>query len=328
LSSFPIERNKQAEGDKMDTLKKRSRLSTWMILAVKSAKLVKIVKLVKLLKFSKLIIMFSTMALSVFVYSFMMGPWFSFGFVLLLFLHEMGHIIAMNIKNIPTRAPVFIPMLGAVIFAPKFSDRETEAFVGYGGPLLGTIGSYVPLAFYFSIPTHPQIFLALSFTSLYLNLFNLIPIRPLDGGRVTQAVGSWFKYFGAGLLLLLPVIGRDAGMMLLWVLMLSEIKMNYNVRIGFGFICEIAMVILIFMGYGNYGASPIMTNVMNGVDILFATMLNIGYCAEAYKMDSTLPELPALSKNARVKWVVSYLALAIFIIIAMTLELPLLNMHK
>lgn len=138
--------NLRKEGGKVFKQKKESskRRGPWgllMALLLKSTKLVKVFKAIKLLKFTKVILTFATMVISAFVYSLRFGVWFGAGFVLLLFVHEMGHVFALRVKGHPWAAPIFIPMLGAVVFAPKFKDAEEEAFVGYGGPFVGGGGS-------------------------------------------------------------------------------------------------------------------------------------------------------------------------------------------
>jgi len=258
---------------------------------------------------------FGTMAVSAFVYSFLAGPWFAIGFVLLLFVHEMGHVIAMRIKGLPTKAPVFIPMLGAVIFAPPFNGRETEAFVGFGGPLAGTLGSVAVFALWLILPEHPQVLLAISFVSLYLNIFNLIPIRPLDGGRVTQAVGVWLKYLGAGILIIIPIVSKDAGMLLLWILILGEIRMTCKSRVRLGITCELIMITLIVLGCGE------PHKLSNIIDITVASMINFNYVV-AEDGDEPKNNLPQLSKLARLKWLSLYLGLGIFILCMMAIESP------
>jgi Zn-dependent protease len=153
--------------------------------------LAKMTKLVKLLKFGKIFLTFATMCLSAFIYSFSMGAWFSTGFVVLLFVHEMGHVIALRFKGLPASAPVFIPFIGAAIFSPSFKGKENESFVGIGGPLLGGVSCLVMFALWKTTPGHPNILLMLSYTATIINLFNLIPLRPLDGGRITQIIGPW-----------------------------------------------------------------------------------------------------------------------------------------
>ena len=117
------------------------------------------------------------------------GAPFAIGFVLLIFVHELGHALVLRRQGIPAGAPVFIPFLGAVI-AMKGMPRNAwvEALVGIGGPALGTAGAVVCLAMGWL--TGAPIWLALASTGFLLNLFNLLPISPLDGGRIGIASQS------------------------------------------------------------------------------------------------------------------------------------------
>lgn len=128
-----------------------------------------------------------TMLLSVFAYSFFFGWWYAVGFVLLILVHEMGHYIAARHRGLDVGAPTFIPFVGAWI---ELKDRphnaEVEAYVGMAGPLVGSIGA---LAVYFAGRTlDSDLLLALSYSGFFLNLFNLIPISPFDGGRITGVI--------------------------------------------------------------------------------------------------------------------------------------------
>ncbi len=118
----------------------KAKSSLGIVLLAMLAKSAKLLKLLKLLKVAKPFVLLVSMSISAIAYAFLLGPWLSILFVALLLVHEMGHVIAMKLKGYDTPTPVFIPFLGAAIFAPKFEDRDTEAFVGYGGPLLGTMG--------------------------------------------------------------------------------------------------------------------------------------------------------------------------------------------
>ena len=225
------------------------RLARYAVLLMKLAKLVKVFKALKFLKFAKPLLTFGTMGISTLVYSFYLGPWFAIGLVLMLFIHEMGHVWAMQVKGMPTPAPVFIPMLGAVIFAPPFKSREEEAFVGYGGPLVGSIAGLAMFGVWAIIPGRPEILLLISFIALYLNLFNLLPIRPLDGGRITQVTGSWFKHVGVGILLLFTAYTMQPMILLIWILVLSDFTMHPKLKAGIGLACEALMVALMAAGY-------------------------------------------------------------------------------
>lgn len=150
----------------------------WAAVTMKSAKLVSILKL---MKFTKIIVTASTLALSTVAYGWAFGPWFGVGLIAMLTIHEMGHVIALRWKGYPISLPVFIPFLGAVIFTKDHGDRETEAYIGYGGPLLGSIAAFLCMAA--GLLTGSSLLLLTAFLGVYLNLFNMLPIRPLDGGR-------------------------------------------------------------------------------------------------------------------------------------------------
>lgn len=147
-----------------------------------------------LLQVSKLGTLLS-MLVTVWVYATMWGLPFAAGFVLLIFVHEMGHAIAMRQQGIPAGAPVFIPFVGAVI-AMKGMPRNAwvEAVVGIGGPLLGTAGAVFCLVVGFA--TGSLFWFALASTGFLLNLFNMIPVSPLDGGRIVGVVSRWLWVVG------------------------------------------------------------------------------------------------------------------------------------
>ena len=138
-------------------------------------------------KLGKLFTTGGTMLLSVAAYSLIYGWRYAAGFVLLLFVHEMGHYLAARQRGLAVGAPTFIPFVGAWIELKDMPhDAETEAWVGLGGPLLGSLGA---LACYFAArETGSNLLLAISYAGFFLNLFNLIPLSPLDGGRITAVL--------------------------------------------------------------------------------------------------------------------------------------------
>jgi Zn-dependent protease len=146
-----------------------------------------------------------TMLLSIGAYALAWGWKFALGFVLLILVHECGHLVVARFFGLKVGAPVFIPFMGAVIAlkdAPK--DAWMEAWVGIGGPLLGTVGAGV-CELLFHITGHP-LFRALAFTGFFLNLFNLAPLGPLDGGRVVTALSPWLWLGGAAVMVALLAI--------------------------------------------------------------------------------------------------------------------------
>ncbi len=146
---------------------------------------------------------FGTMAISIFFYARIWGWQFGVGFVLLIFVHECGHLIAARVMGLKVGWPVFIPFMGALI-ALKEAPRNAwiEAVVGAGGPLLGGIGALAVGGLYFM--TGNQLFLVLGYTGLFLNVFNLVPIVPLDGGRIVSAISPWLWLIG--LVIIVPFL--------------------------------------------------------------------------------------------------------------------------
>jgi Zn-dependent protease len=147
----------------------------------------------------------ATMLVSVAAYSLIWGWKFAIGFVLLLLVHEMGHVIQLRREGIEASAPMFIPFLGAAIWAKSMGNNAVaEARVGLAGPILGSLGAaaLIPVAH----ATGNDLFTALAFTGFFLNLFNLLPVVPLDGGRAMAALSPWMWFVGfAGLVALMFV---------------------------------------------------------------------------------------------------------------------------
>jgi Zn-dependent protease len=144
----------------------------------------------------------ASMLVSIAAYQLIFGWLFSVGFVLLLLLHELGHVFQLRREGVKASAPMFIPFLGAVISAKSMGeDAGAEARVGLAGPILGSIATLVPLGIWLATGSH--FWQALAFIGFFLNLFNLLPILPLDGGRAMAALSPWVWLVGlAGLIAL------------------------------------------------------------------------------------------------------------------------------
>lgn len=145
-----------------------------------------------------------TMILSIGAYAMLWGVWFAVGFVVLIFIHECGHLLAARKCGLKVGAPVFIPFMGAII-ALKEAPRDAwiEAQVGIGGPMLGTLGA--ALCEMIHLATGNHMFRALAYTGFLLNLFNLAPVGFLDGGRIVTALSPWLWLVGFVIMLGLTV---------------------------------------------------------------------------------------------------------------------------
>ena len=150
----------------------------------------------------KLLTTAGTALVSVAAYSLFFGWTFAVGFVVLLFVHEMGHVIQLRREGIKASAPMFIPFLGAVVTAKSLGENAlAEARVGLAGPVLGTAGAAACLAI--AEATNSDFFRALAYIGFFLNLFNLLPVVPLDGGRAMAAMAPWMWFVGLGALVAL-----------------------------------------------------------------------------------------------------------------------------
>ena len=148
-----------------------------------------------------------TALISVGSYALLFNWEFGVGLVVLLFIHEMGHVLALKRYGVRATAPIFIPFMGAFIGMKQLpKDATMEAVVGLGGPVIGSLGALGAWVLY-SIYGHP-IFLVMTYIGIFLNLFNLLPILPLDGGRIVGVLSRWFWAVGAvglvGLLFFFP----------------------------------------------------------------------------------------------------------------------------
>jgi len=145
----------------------------------------------------KLLTTSGTALVSVAAYSLFWGWEFAAGFVVLLFLHEMGHVIALRREGIKATAPMFIPFMGAAIFSKSLGQNAlAEARVGLAGPILGSLAA-AAVAVVGGL-TGSSFLLALAYIGFLINLFNLLPVVPLDGGRAMAAMAPWMWFIGFG----------------------------------------------------------------------------------------------------------------------------------
>ena len=145
---------------------------------------------------------FVTMLLSLGVYAAAFGLPFAVGFIALLFVHEMGHALVLKQQGVRATAPLFIPFMGAFIGMKELpKNAYNEAKMALGGPVLGSLGALGCLVLWQT--TGSPLFLALTYIGCWLNLFNLVPVSPLDGGRAMAAISPYGWLLGLGILLLL-----------------------------------------------------------------------------------------------------------------------------
>ena len=177
----------------------------------------------------KLLTTAGTMLVSIAAYATIWGFQFAVGFVVLLLVHEMGHVIALRREGIKASAPMFIPFLGALISARSLGDNATaEARVGLAGPILGSLGAAACVVIWQA--TGNDLWRALAFTGFFLNLFNLLPVIPLDGGRAMAAMAPWMWGVGFVAMLVLAVLFPNPVILIIAVLAGFETYKRWKAR--------------------------------------------------------------------------------------------------
>src|ERR1700693_584334 len=132
---------------------------------------------------------------SVAAYSLWGGPWVAVGLVLMIFVHEMGHVVEIRRQGMAATAPIFIPFVGAAIFQRSHAQSPMrQAQIGIAGPIAGTIGATAALVLYGS--THWTVLLGWAYIGFLINLFNMIPFGMLDGGWILAPVSKWIQVAG------------------------------------------------------------------------------------------------------------------------------------
>jgi Zn-dependent protease len=166
---------------------------------------------------AKFLLSFGSLILSIGLWAQIFGFWFATGFVLLILVHELGHVIAIRAYGLQSSMPIFIPFFGAFVALKEMPpNSKATAVIALAGPLLGTVGALA--CYLIGLQTGVPIWYALASTAFFINLFNLIPIFPLDGGRVV--VASWSKIapmsIGERWLTVASLVGLAAFLLIMW----------------------------------------------------------------------------------------------------------------
>jgi Zn-dependent protease len=170
-----------------------------------------------------------TMLLSIGAYALLFPVWFAVGFVALIWVHEMGHVLQLKREGMKASAPMFVPFLGAFVAMKEMPKNAlVEARVGLAGPVLGTLGALAALGGY--ALTESPLFLGLAHLGFLINLFNLAPMLPLDGGRAVAAMSPVFWILGIVLVVALFFLQPNFIVLLIAILGGTELWRRWNMR--------------------------------------------------------------------------------------------------
>lgn len=174
-------------------------------------------------KFGKLLTMGGTMLFSMLAYSWIFGWRYAVGFVLLILFHELGHYVAARQRGLNVGVPTFIPFVGAWIqMKEQPTNVETEAYIAFAGPVIGTLAAMG--CYWLARESGSQLMLALAYAGCMINLFNLIPLSPLDGGRITAIISPKMWLLGLPLLVGLFFYNHSPMLILIVILAYPQIK--------------------------------------------------------------------------------------------------------
>jgi Zn-dependent protease len=176
----------------------------------------------KALKLGKLLLTFGSMAVMIAVEA-QRGGWvFAAGFVGLILVHELGHGVAIKRAGLSASYPVFIPFFGALI-SMRGQPRSpvVEAEIALAGPVAGAAASLAVAGLY--LATHDRLTLAIAYSGLFLNLFNLTPLGFLDGGRVTRVFARRSWIVGIIIFAALFAVTRAPHLLLIGIMSLGHV---------------------------------------------------------------------------------------------------------
>ena len=152
-----------------------------------------------LFKFKGLAVTVISTGVTALLYAQIFGWAFGIGIVLLILVHESGHVVVARVMGLPVTLPVMIPFLGAFVsMKQQPKSVAQESVMAIGGPILGSIAAGLCYLGYLATPTSStgHLLRALAYFGFLINLFNLVPVTPLDGGRVLSLLSKWFNVAG------------------------------------------------------------------------------------------------------------------------------------
>lgn len=266
---------------------------------------------VKLLKYVKFAMVPISLVGSLVAYGLTLG--WTFGIILLsvLFVHEMGHVYAARRVGIKVSPPYFIPFMGAAIIADQADLKgEKHSIMAAGGPFFGTALAIVCLLVYWATGSNYDHILAAAAIGAILNLFNMIPVRPLDGGRFFDTA---LPRFGGAIACGLVVVGAVLGDFVLCfigtVMITENIPNPWKMRLTIA--AGLTANIVVF-----FAASWWVAAIVIALYTFFFWVMYIGHAE--YEEEHGVPEPVKVSRKWLAIWAV--LTIVLVVLTAVTLS--------
>lgn len=266
---------------------------------------------IKLLKFAKFALVPISLLGSLVAYGLALGWVFGAILVVVLFVHEMGHVFAARRVGVNVSAPYFIPFMGAVILADREDLKgEKHSYMAAGGPFFGTVLAGVCLIAYWATGSQYKPILAAAAVGVVLNLFNMLPVRPLDGGRFfDNALPRVGRGFALGLMILGVVLKDPVLCFIALVMVVENFNSPWRRRIILpGIVVTELLIILIWPWWAIAIVGPI-----------YAVILYfMSESMDEYEKDHGSEESGKVSR----KWLAIWFAMTVTLIVLAVLSLP------
>ena len=261
------------------------------------------------------------------LYSGERGPLIAGVMLFALMVHETGHFLATKFCKLRPHWWWFWPFLGALMRLPSIKTRNHEATIAIGGPLLGGIFSTVAFALWWLLPVTGywnHVLYQFALIPTLINLFNLIPVSPLDGGRITQASHPWFQvitqWFGFMVLLLVSWFFRQPTLLLVWIVISIDRFLDFPVwRFLTALFFLLVMALMIWFGFGNQSVSESITYVCFG--FVLVVMCRPNQQAYLRRQRNGKKITPHLVLRTQIAWGASWVMLTAFLTILLWFEL-------
>ena len=220
-----------------------------------------LLQLLGTLNLPALLAMIGSMFVTIFVYAQSFGLQLAVGFVFLTFMHEIGHVFIIMAKGLRIGWQIFIPFFGAFVSLKDIPrDAITEAQIALGGPFLGSIASLIIFIIGYYYQDSALIYIA--YAGFIVNLFNLTPVNPLDGGKIVSAISKKAWIIGFLILLAVSILFPSPSMILMMffslIFLLKSNKNNQNINyynvpysMKVLFIC-CYFALVIFLAYASF----------------------------------------------------------------------------
>ncbi|RKD22395.1 hypothetical protein SAMN02745883_00762 [Caminicella sporogenes DSM 14501] len=184
------------------------------------------IDLAKKLSFKKVIFNVLIILLTVVILGGAINFYYAVGYIFILIVHELGHCFAAKFLNRKVIFGGFTPF-GAYIVHEKVENCKENAIIAIGGPLFGGLLALFYYIIYWI--TGETTFFVLSFTSIVINLINLIPVKPFDGGHIAETASPIICYIGLPFLLYLCISAeRLKSKVILWISFAIGIYQTYD----------------------------------------------------------------------------------------------------